>query len=400
VPLISIYIHIPFCLHRCGYCDFNTYAGLQELIPAYSQVICQELKIQSRLVKKPSSIHTVYFGGGTPSLIPVPALDRILATIRENFPLIESPELTLEANPGAVSAEYLSDIQALGVNRISLGMQSANQSELTLLERQHSLDDVIRSVEWVRKTGKADVNLDLIFGLPGQSLSTWMNTLETALLLQPEHLSLYALTLETGTPLQRQVEAGMLAAPDSDLAADMYEAASERLSTTGFIQYEISNWAKMKDNGQYHACTHNIQYWRNLSYLGVGAGAHGFINHCRTVNVASPLSYINRLEQYDPTRTVDETQFSSTPATVQCLPIDEDAEIGETMMMGLRLVQDGISASEFQQRFGISLLDRYAHEIQKLISLGLLEWVEIPNLRLRLTVKGRLLGNQVFREFI
>jgi oxygen-independent coproporphyrinogen-3 oxidase len=400
MSLISLYIHIPFCLHRCGYCDFNTYAGLQELIPAYTQAICKELVIISGLVREPYSLRTIYFGGGTPSLVPSSALKSILSVVRDNFSLSETPEITLEANPGTVSAEYLSEIQHLGINRISLGMQSASQSELTLLERQHTLDDVIRSVDWSKTAGIADVNLDLIFGLPGQSLSTWMTSLETALSLQPEHLSLYALTLETGTPLQRKIESGLLTALDPDLAADMYEAAAKRLSEAGFVQYEISNWAMRTASGQYHACIHNLQYWRNLPYLGVGAGAHGYINQYRTENVASPIGYIDRLKKYNSFTNIHQVPFSGTPVTIHCIPVDIDAEIGETMMMGLRLVQEGISASEFQQRFGVSLSDRFASQIQQLISLGLLEWVEAPDLRLRLTVKGRLLGNQVFMEFV
>jgi oxygen-independent coproporphyrinogen-3 oxidase len=400
MSLISLYIHIPFCLHRCGYCDFNTYAGLQELIPAYTQAICKELVIISGLVREPYSLRTIYFGGGTPSLVPSSALKSILSVVRDNFSLSETPEITLEANPGTVSAEYLSEIQHLGINRISLGMQSASQSELTLLERQHTLNDVIRSADWSKTAGIADVNLDLIFGLPGQSLSTWMTSLETALSLQPEHLSLYALTLETGTPLQRKIESGLLTALDPDLAADMYEAAAKRLSEAGFVQYEISNWAMRTASGQYHACIHNLQYWRNLPYLGVGAGAHGYINQYRTENVASPIGYIDRLKKYNSFTNIHQVPFSGTPVTIHCIPVDIDAEIGETMMMGLRLVQEGISASEFQQRFGVSLSDRFASQIQQLISLGLLEWVEAPDLRLRLTVKGRLLGNQVFMEFV
>jgi oxygen-independent coproporphyrinogen-3 oxidase len=400
MSLISLYIHIPFCLHRCGYCDFNTYAGLQELIPAYTQAICKELVIISGLVREPYSLRTIYFGGGTPSLVPSSALKSILSVVRDNFSLSETPEITLEVNPGTVSAEYLSEIQHLGINRISLGMQSASQSELTLLERQHTLNDVIRSADWSKTAGIADVNLDLIFGLPGQSLSTWMTSLETALSLQPEHLSLYALTLETGTPLQRKIESGLLTALDPDLAADMYEAAAKRLSEAGFVQYEISNWAMRTASGQYHACIHNLQYWRNLPYLGVGAGAHGYINQYRTENVASPIGYIDRLKKYNSFTNIHQVPFSGTPVTIHCIPVDIDAEIGETMMMGLRLVQEGISASEFQQRFGVSLSDRFASQIQQLISLGLLEWVEAPDLRLRLTVKGRLLGNQVFMEFV
>jgi oxygen-independent coproporphyrinogen-3 oxidase len=400
MSLISLYIHIPFCIHRCGYCDFNTFAGIQELIPAYSQALCEELEIISASIKNPFQIHTIYFGGGTPSLIPVTAMAQILATVYEHFPLIDSPEITLEANPGTISANYLAKVQRLGVNRISLGMQSANQHELTLLERQHTYDDVIRAVQWIRNTGDANINLDLIFGLPEQTLSSWMTSLEAALSLQPEHFSLYALTLESGTPLQHKVLSGLITNPDPDLAADMYEAAAKRLSTAGFVQYEISNWAQRQNDCQYLACIHNMQYWRNLPYLGVGAGAHGYIDHFRTVNVAAPKAYINRLQKNGCINSIEPDQFPSTPATIQFTPIDLDTEIGETMMMGLRLVQEGVSASEFQQRFGINLIDRYGSQIDKLITLGLLEWYEGQTLRLRLTVKGRLLGNQVFREFI
>ena len=397
---ISLYIHIPFCIHRCGYCDFNTYSGLQDLIPDYSQAICKELKVVSSLLKDSYTIHTIYFGGGTPSMIPASALGQIFATINQYFSLSANHEITLEANPGTVSAEYMAKLKCMGVNRLSMGMQSAHQSELTLLERQHTFDDVIRSVGWARDAGIANINLDLIFGLPGQSLPSWMTSLEKALSLQPEHLSLYALTLENGTPLQHKVQSGLLSEPDPDLAADMYEAATERLSAANFVQYEISNWARTKNNGQYHACLHNIQYWRNLYYLGIGAGAHGYIDHYRTVNAPNPKAYISRLKKDSSYKSRKSGKFLGTPATIQCITVDKKAEMGETMMMGLRLVQEGVTASEFKQRFGMSLLDAYSHQIEKLISLGLLEWVQSPTLKLRLTTRGRLLGNQVFKEFI
>ncbi len=395
----SLYIHIPFCTHRCGYCDFNTYAGLQRLIPAYTQAVCAEIEYISRSAEDRIPIHTIYFGGGTPSLVSIISFENILSTVEKSFQLQPSPEISIEANSGTVSKDYLHNIHQLGVNRISLGMQSAIQGELMMLERQHSYEDVIRAVEWSRAAGINNLNLDLIFGLPNQALNSWMASLEAALALQPEHLSLYALTLEHGTRMQHKVETGILPEPDPDIAADMYEAASNRLAGAGYVQYEISNWARVKESGELFSCKHNLQYWRNLPYIGVGAGAHGFINHFRTVDVATPGGYIKRLVRKPPTGR-NNSAFPGTPATVELNPIDIETEIGETMMMGLRLVADGVSSREFQTRFGMSLEDRFDHQINRLISVGLLEWVDTADKRLRLTEKGHLLGNQVFKEFI
>jgi oxygen-independent coproporphyrinogen III oxidase len=397
--LNSLYVHIPFCIHRCGYCDFNTYAGLEELIPAYSKAVSREIEYLSQSVTELLPIHTIYFGGGTPSLVKENELEDILNTIKNQFYLIPSPEITLEANPGTVTEEYLNEVHSLGVNRISLGMQSADQNELTLLERLHTYEDVIRAVEWTRTVGINNLNLDLIFGLSDQALNSWMDSLEAALSLQPEHLSLYALTLEHGTPMQHKVEKGLLPEPNPDIAADMYDAASERLAEEGYIQYEISNWARVNDIGEPYSCKHNLQYWRNLPYLGVGAGAHGFINHYRTVDVSMPGAYINRMSN-NSALPQGSMIFPRTPATKHMNSIDADTEVGETMMMGLRLVIEGVSNQEFQQRFGISLQERFGIQIERLIAFGLLEWNGKQDDRLRLTQKGHLLGNQVFKEFI
>jgi oxygen-independent coproporphyrinogen-3 oxidase len=199
--------------------------------------------------------------------------------------------------------------------------------------------------------------------------------------------------------MQHKVETGVLPEADPDVAADMYDAASERLQGAGYIQYEISNWARLNNAGDLFSCQHNLQYWRNLSYLGVGAGAHGFINHYRTVNISTPGAYIKRMKN-NPERSRVRHVFPRTPATIELNPIDTDNKIGETMMMGLRLVLEGVSNQEFVQRFGTSLQERFGNQINRLISFGLLEWAGAKEERLRLTQKGRLLGNQVFREFI
>ncbi len=393
-PLYSVYLHIPFCRHRCAYCDFNTYAGLEALIPEYGRALRREIELLAETAGERLAVHTLFFGGGTPSLLPAEELAGILGTLGKAFDLQPGLEATLEANPGTLSLPYLQDLRSLGINRLSLGMQSASPEELRLLERQHSPGDVLQAVRWARQAGFEHLNLDLIFGLPYQTLSGWEHTLDLALVMRPEHFSLYALTLEHGTPMQNWVRRGLIQDPDADLAADMYEVASERLAQAGYVQYEISNWARLGTLGEFLACRHNLQYWRNLPYLGFGAGAHGYAGGMRTANVPAPAAYIQRCMKGDP------QPFPRTPATLDATPVDRENEIAETMMMGLRLVQEGVSNAGFTQRFGIRLEQLFAKQIGELTRKGLLEWGNEGQDMLRLTSKGRLLGNQVFVEFV
>lgn len=388
----SIYLHIPFCIHRCSYCDFNTYSGIDYLIPEYSRGLCREIELLSISARLP--VHTIFFGGGTPSLLPIQEVERILSAIRAVFDVQPGAEVTMEANPGTLSLDYLKDLHASGINRLSLGMQSANPGELRLLERQHDFSDVIRAVSWARSAGFDNLNLDLIFGLPYQTMESWEQTLTRALDLKPDHFSLYALTLEHGTPMQHWVMRGLLNEADQDLAADMYERASERLDQSGYGQYEISNWAKIQEDGEPLSCRHNLQYWRNQPYLGFGAGAHGYAGGYRTANVLVPAAYIQRCSDGS------SLPFPRTPATVQLTPISRGDEIGESMMMGLRLTREGVSADRFYERFGASLQEMFEKEIDRFLKSGLLEWAGEGQCRLRLTQRGRLLGNQVFMEFL
>ncbi|MBN1145742.1 MAG: radical SAM family heme chaperone HemW [Anaerolineales bacterium] len=402
----SIYIHIPFCAQRCSYCDFNTYAGLEQLIPAYVGALCAEIEWLAASLEARPQAHTLFFGGGTPSLLEAAQVERALLALEEAFELLPCPEISLEANPGTLSLAYLCDLRSLGVNRLSLGMQSAHPGELRLLGRQHTYPETIRSLSWARKAGFDNLNLDLIFGLPGQTLESWQRSLELALGLEPEHLSLYALSLEPGAPMAHWVARGLLAAPDPDLAAEMYEWAAERLEQHGYTQYEISNWALTREAGQACAnpslaCRHNLQYWRNLPYLGLGAGAHGFANGLRAANLLAPRAYIQSLEgQRRSTASQRLFPFPTTPATQQAQSIDREAEMGETMMMGLRLTREGVPAKVFQARFGQSLEQVFGAQIERLIGLGLLEWAGEKRQALRLSPRGRLLGNQVFMEFV
>lgn len=392
MPVYSLYLHIPFCRHRCGYCDFNTYAGLDSLMPAYVQALRREIELLVSGADEQLQVGTVYFGGGTPSLLVPELLGAILSRLAECFSLEVGAEITMEANPGTLTLDYLRQARSLGVNRVSLGAQSAHAAELRFLEREHSFHDVRQAVAWARSAGFANLNLDLIYGLPGQELPAWRATLQAALDLQPEHLSLYALTIEHGTPLYARLQSGEIAAPDADIAADMYELAGELLERAGYRQYEISNWARCDAHGDLLACRHNLQYWRNLPYLGLGAGAHGFAAGKRTVNVLAPAAYIQRCA------TGSAMEFPRTPATAELRVVDREAEIGETMMMGLRLTEEGVSASQFEARFGEGLHSRFGREIADLEGKGLLEWS--AGERLRVTRRGRLLGNQVFIAFV
>jgi oxygen-independent coproporphyrinogen III oxidase len=389
----SLYFHIPFCRHRCSYCDFNTYAGIDHLISDYVTALSIEVELLGHSVGERLPVHTIFFGGGTPSLLPAADLARLFQVIQTVFDLQPELEVTLEANPGTLSLAYLQELYKLGVNRISLGMQSANPLELKFLEREHGFEEVARSVEQIRTAGFTNLSLDLIFGLPYQALEAWQESLEKALDLQPDHLSLYALTLEHGTPLQAWVVKGLVEEPDPDIAADMYEYSCQRLEQAGYLQYEISNWGRSQA-GEPLACRHNLQYWRSLPYLGFGAGAHGFAAGVRTANVLAPNVYIQRCQNGR------QHTFPRTPATAEARQVTAREEMGEVMMMGLRLTREGVPAQVFQERFNTSLEEVYAKEIRRLTGRGLLEWAGEDSRALRLTPRGRLLGNQVFMDFI
>jgi oxygen-independent coproporphyrinogen-3 oxidase len=399
----ALYVHVPFCQARCLYCDFNTYAGLETLRPAYVAAVGREIEAAGKRWGH-LAVPTIYFGGGTPSFLPPELLSQLLHTIHLTFHVSKGAELTLEANPGTVTAEKSHRLQELGVNRLSLGVQSAHDDELRLLGRIHTWAQAEEAVKVARIAGFDNLNLDLIFGLPRQTSARWQDTLEAALALEPEHLSLYCLSVEEGTPLQRQIASGELPPPDEDLAADMYVQAEEMLARAGFFHYEISNWARTNVAAQRwwpepetsypgpvtvseqvspFVCRHNLTYWRNEPWLGVGAGAHSWLDGRRWANVCHPQEYIAALEQ------------DGTPVA-QVETIDRRLEMGEVMMLGLRLAE-GVDTTRFQVHFGIGLEAAFGKELAELRDLGLLEW---DGHLARLTALGRLLGNQVFVHFV
>jgi oxygen-independent coproporphyrinogen-3 oxidase len=387
--MVSLYIHIPFCIHRCAYCDFNTYAGQESHIPEYVEALNREIKIAARSAAGRLKVHTIFFGGGTPSLLQAEQFESILSKVREHYDVLGGAEISLEANPGTVTRDSLNDLHSLGFNRLSLGVQSAHPEELRQLERIHDYFDVINTVKWARQAGFDNLSLDLIFGLPGQSMNRWQATVNLILGLHPDHLSLYALSVEHGTPFEHWARPGLMSVPDPDVAADMYEWAGQKLDESGFEQYEISNWAKRS-----RQCLHNLQYWRNLPYLGFGAGAHGSANGLRVSNVLRIKTYIERVKG-DPVNSAH--PFPITPAIVHQINISKRVEMQETLMTGLRLTREGVSADGFMGRFGIPLREVFGREIDDLTGLNLLEW---SGPILHLTKRGRLLGNQVFMRFV
>ena len=241
---IGIYIHVPFCGKRCTYCDFNTYAGIESLIPDYVDSLINEINIIAEEWEFTPAVHSIYFGGGTPSLLSSKMVFRILSAIDLAFDFTLVPEISLEANPGTLNLSYLRELKAVGVNRLSLGVQSFQPQELILLGRQHDPLDVLNAIKWIRQAGFDNLSLDLIFGLPGQVESKWKKTLDFATTLNPDHLSIYALSIEDGTPLHYWWSRGLVSNPDQDIAADMYEIAQDELTISGYVQYEISNWAR------------------------------------------------------------------------------------------------------------------------------------------------------------
>ncbi|MDY6846501.1 MAG: radical SAM family heme chaperone HemW [Chloroflexota bacterium] len=390
----SLYIHMPFCRHRCHYCDFNTYVGKSALIPAYVDALIKELRIVNR-TKQGIPVHTIYFGGGTPSLIPISSYNKIMNAIETNFTLTSDCEISLEANPGTLTLDYLSGLLSLGFNRISIGVQSMDPFDLIRLDRSHSVWDVLESVYHARLAGFGNINLDLIFGLPWQDLETWEKTLSRAIALSPEHFSIYSLIVEPGTPLFAWYQKGLIKRQDQDLEADMYEMALAMLNDAGFDHYEISNWTKNSVTRDTR-CRHNLQYWLGYPYLGIGAGAHGFSKGYRTVNVATIQDYIQKLNQNNsPALT-----FPATPSQIGIEKIDFDTQMSDFMMVGLRLVKEGVSEERFELLFGKSMSEIFKDEISTLIKRGLIEWSVGDERKLHLTKRGMFVANQVFMAFV
>jgi putative oxygen-independent coproporphyrinogen III oxidase len=283
----GLYVHVPFCLTRCGYCDFNTYAGLDHLGGRYVDALRREAELWSASWDDVRFV-SLFLGGGTPTTLPADILADLLDHLRTTFAFALRPEVTVEANPDTVDVAYLSALREAGVNRLSLGVQSFDPTVLEALERIHGPAAARRAFAASREAGIDDVNLDLIYGSNGESLDSWRRSLQEALALGPEHLSCYALTIEPATPLGRKVAAQTVPPPDPDLQAAMYDVACDVLANAGYEHYEVSNWARPR-----HWCVHNMGYWEGRPYLGLGAGAHSYRDGRRWWNVRPPQQYLD-----------------------------------------------------------------------------------------------------------
>ena len=369
---VAVYVHIPFCVRVCGYCDFNTYAGMDAIKGAYTSAVISEIESWAPDLAG-RSVTSIAFGGGTPGEMPAESLVAIIEAVRAAAPLAPDAEISLEANPGTTSAPDLRAFARAGVNRISFGAQSFDATELAFLDRVHSPEATAASLHLAREAGIPSVNLDLMYGLPGQEPAGWQATLDHALDLAPDHLSLYALTVESGTPLDGRVDRGEVTPLDPDAVAAMYETAADRLGAAGYRHYELSNWAVPG-----HESRHNRVYWTWGDYLGIGAGAHGFLDGARFENVANPRAYIDAVRR-------------DGRAIAEAVHPDPATSMSDWLALRLRLVE-GFDPGGFAECFGESIETVAGPPLDACRDAGLLEE---SGGRLRLTPRGRLLHSEV-----
>lgn len=379
---VGIYIHVPFCAHICPYCDFNTYAGKDDLIPRYVDAVVRELAMRAGEVEgRPAA--TVYFGGGTPSLLSPEQIGTLLDAVRASYTVLPDAEITMEANPNGLDDRRLAGYRSTGVDRMSIGAQTLDRRGLRRLGRQHEATDVLDAVRAARAAGFDRLNLDFIFGWPGQDRAVWQDDLRRVLEMGdegPDHLSLYSLIIEPGTPYADADARGILRIPDDDEAADLYEDAITILAGAGWDHYEIANWARTPDRYS----RHNAIYWQHGDYLGIGAGAFGTVAGRRTMNQLLPERYVSDLES-------GALPHSNTEI------IEGETALGETMMLGLRLLNDGVDGAAFAARHGVGLDEHFGSRINRMREIGLLE----PTARgVRLTRRGMMLANDVAAEFL
>lgn len=369
--MLSFYVHIPYCIKRCGYCDFNTYTP-NELQDGASLEIVSNDYIDAVLLELEAApldlVSTIFFGGGTPSLLPAKDLGRVITSIKSRNGLTADCEITLEANPDSVTEEKLQGYLAAGFNRISFGMQSAQPHVLAVLDRTHNPANVKRAVDMARAAGFLSISVDLIYGTPGESLEDWRATVTEALSLDIDHISAYALIVETGTKLAAQIKRGDLAMPNDDLMADMYLLVDQMCNDAGLAWYELSNWSKPG-----HECRHNIAYWKSANWWGLGPGAHSHIDKKRFWNVKHPTAYKQKL-------------FANESPVAESEQLTDEQLRDEEIMLALRM-RTGLALS--------SLNKQGQDNLQAYLSTG---HILIKDSRIQLTAQGRLIADRLVRE--
>lgn len=378
---IELYIHIPFCVRKCKYCDFLSAPASDAIIDLYVHQLINEITVQSRFYTD-YTVSSIFFGGGTPSILKSVYITNIMSAIYANWVVEASAEISLEANPGTLSEERLLNYKAAGINRLSLGLQSANDNELRILGRIHSFNDFLESYENARSAGFENINVDLMSAIPGQTLQSWKNTLKRVAMLKPEHISAYSLIIEEGTEFHRLYSSkeGQKLLPGEELDRDMYHATAEVLKEYGFERYEISNYARRG-----YECRHNTGYWTGAEYLGMGLGASSYTMN-RRFHVERDLENYIHIDM----------NSDITPLYEDIQELSLEDRMNEFMMLGLRMTK-GVSGAEFAERFNRNMGETYFYVIDKHIRHGLLE---ISNPYVKLTEKGLDLANVVMQDFV
>lgn len=370
----GVYIHIPFCRSRCSYCDFATGMYESSLAERYVQALTREISGFTNAADN-QEIDTIYFGGGTPSLLSPAQVETILSAVGKRFKIASEAELTMEMNPGELTLDVLQEFRGLGINRASFGAQTFDDRELKHLGRTHTAADIRQTFHHLRQAGFDNISFDLIAGLPGQTLEAWTHNLDEALRLRPEHLSLYLLEVHEGTPLADQINRGGRPQPDDDLAAEMYRRLVQKVCAAGYQHYEISNFCLPG-----YESRHNTKYWTGVPYYGFGCSAHSYDGRARRwANERDAARYLELIER------------RQSPI-METVDLSEDDKRAESVFLGMRLLS-GISLNDYRQRFGADLREDYASEIDRLNEAGL---IELDNDLLRLTSTGALMSNEVF----
>jgi oxygen-independent coproporphyrinogen-3 oxidase len=371
----AAYVHIPFCAHKCGYCDFASLAGVDHLADRYLAALEREMAMA---LDGPQEVETIFIGGGTPTRLTSAQLERLMTSILRRLVLAPGGEWTVEANPGTLDEEKSDVLAAAGVNRVSLGAQSFRPESLVVLERHHGRAEVERALEVVRPRFRR-WSLDLIFGVPGSSLAHWLADLEIAIGMGPSHLSCYGLVFEKGTALWKQWQAGAVRPVDEDVERSMYETTIDRLAAAGLAMYEISNFARPG-----HESRHNLAYWANDAYFGFGVGAARYVRGERSVNTRDLPGYLRRIE-------------AGEPATGPTEELADEERARETAILMLRRTVQGIDREDFHRRTGFELDRLVGPAIDRFRARG---WLEDVGDRLRLTREGIFMADRVFCEFL
>lgn len=373
--VFSVYIHIPFCATKCYYCAFNTYTFHKEQAKAYLQALRTEMELYA---PDTDPLQTIFIGGGTPSILSANALTQLFTDVHQHFQITPDAEITVECNPGTVDTEKLRVMRDNGVNRLSFGLQATQDETLKQLGRIHTVAEFLESYHLACENGFENINIDLIFALPDQTMEAWHHTLNEVISLEPDHISAYNLVMEETTPFYEWWQAGELDLPSEDTEADMFQYTIKTLTAHGYTHYEICNFAKLN-----HFARHNLVYWNNQPYIGLGAGACGYINGVRYSNIRGIAPYINKLSKRN--KPIGHTER-----------LTGDAEKAETLMLALRK-REGISIEAYQDRFGEDIEVAFGSIFKKWIDLRLLERTAT---HLRLTPRGLFLANEVFIELM